>query len=164
MTEYIPINWEEVEREFNNDRKRRFPSLELPYFIPDTELKTDKWKPNLKYGDHFLYQIVFEKDDKCMMSYPKIGTFITYNFADQAIVYEFATPIRTWEWKFKSKTVEYFLPDAKLINHIDWGDSIYIFHVWKSYPNWKELKKSYRDTFYFRLDRKLKIKRVLDSK
>jgi hypothetical protein len=164
MSDTILADWKEVEREFNNDRERRFPALELPSFIPESEFKNDKWQPKLTYGDHFLYQIVFKKDDKWMMSYPKIGTFISYNFADQALVYDFATPVRTWEWRFKSEKVDYWLPDAKLVNHIEWMDSIYIFNVWKSYPNWKELKKVYRDTFYFRLDRKLKIKRVLDSK
>lgn len=153
--------------EFECVEKLKFPSLELPDFIKTEEFGIESiWKKNdLSFGDHILYQIVYKDPEtsKMMMSYPKMAIFTSYNIADQALVYEMVSPIRSWEYKFEPKE-GYFYSTTHITSHIEWYDIIYIFGIWKNKPNWKEMKKAYRQTFYFRTDRKTKIKRALNSK
>ncbi len=158
------------QKEFYQMLEKKFPVLKLPSFILDIELSNESpWKGDnmlLKYGDHFLYQIISnhytEKREDAIMSYPSIGTFTNYNIADQALEYEFITPMRTWETRFKPSQGTWY-PTTRLCSHIEWDESIYIFGVWKSFPDWKEIKKAYKKTFYFRENRKDKINRILNT-
>ncbi len=159
-----------IQKEFYQTMDKKFPSLKLPSFILDTELNDESPikgdNVSLKYGEHFLYQIIsnhYTEDRKdIIMSYPNIGTFANYNIADQALEYEFITPMRTWENRFKPTNGRWF-PTTRLCSHIEWDKSIYIFGIWKSFPDWKELKKAYKKTFYFRENRKDKINRILNN-
>ncbi|MFM2393756.1 MAG: hypothetical protein RLZZ546_1738 [Bacteroidota bacterium] len=157
-------------REFNNVKDLKYPSLELPFFIKADELAmSSKWREKnnkLNFGDHILYQIVYTEkstDKKNFMTYPMMALFTAYNIADQALEYEFVHPLRTWQYKFEP-SIGYYTPATEVQSHIDWFSYIYIFGVWKSAPTWQEMKKAYRNTFYFREDRKTKISRILNTK
>lgn len=109
---------------------------------------------NLKFGDFFLYQTISDNH----MTYPKLAVFIGYNFADMALVYQFVNSPRTWMNNVKfcsneklnrySTVSEY---GYSVTDFIEWGDEIYIFKIWKSMPNWKELKKYYKKTMWYDL-------------
>ena len=122
---------------------------------------------SLKFGDWFLYQINTSKG----MKYPKLDIFLYYNTIDMAVEYNFYNYIKTWE---KNKTYKekegdkydrYIIDDKNTTDyHIEWDNKIYIFDIWKQKPNWKELKKSYEKTFWYKRipieDRLFKIKNL----
>ena len=156
------MNQNESDNIFHEYYRIKYPTKDIPSFIKSEEFNEEStWRlltKNLKFGDFFLYQTV---DDKTM-SYPKIGVFSTYDIADQALEYRFMSPVRTWQWNLQRKNEKYYI-DSYLISEYDWTKYIYIFKVWKQMPDWKELKKTYYNTFYFRLDRQSKISRLLKS-
>ena len=167
LKEYEEYRWNKI-----------FDSVPLPSYIPEKDLDIDKSKyrdfdyNSLKYGKHFLFQTVaFHVVDgiqKYEMSKPILGTFIEYGVVDQAIEYKFICPPRTWELNHRhnnkfgeNKDISLYDLDVKVETVLEWSQFIFIFGIWDKFPDWKEMKTSMKETFYYRLSRKEKIKRIL---
>lgn len=157
-------NWEKVVKIFLDSK---YPNKEVPKFIKKDELDYynsiyRKTTNKLKFGDHILYQVL---DSNKNMSYPKLAIFLGYDFYDQALVYRVVNQIRNTENNFfrKNDDIINYNPEHEVESIIEWNDTLYIFKIWKQSPNWKEIKKIYKKTFYFRKNRKDKILKILNS-
>jgi len=132
----------------------------------------------VKPGQFFLYEII---DDSNNLHYPKIGIHLNNLPCDQTFEVEWVDYRRTWEWrveidventdkdgmtrKFTNSVGEYPTMIRKLIL---WDDSIKVYGAWWGLPNWKELKRAYEKTLWFKTTkeeiRERKLKSVLNGK
>lgn len=132
----------------------------------------------VKPGQFFLYEII---DDSNNLHYPKIGIHLNNLPCDQTFEVEWVDYRRTWEWrveidventdkdgmtrKFTNLVGEYPTMIRKLIL---WDDSIKVYGAWWGLPNWKELKRAYEKTLWFKTTkeeiRERKLKSVLNGK
>lgn len=147
------------EKEFNDYVEKIFPTKKLPKSVKKEEINTDY---NLIFGDHFLFQIIdYTLDDCDMMSYPKMGMFCSYGTADQTYSVDYVEQIRNYEWNFKYTNGGSYYPHSEVKSYVKWGSTICVFGIWKQNPTWKEMKIAYKHTFYFRDDRRNKIRKLL---
>lgn len=156
MNEDYKQKYKNFQIKLQKEKERRYPSLLIPDSIPKELLnwKNSPYKQdNLKFGQHFLFQIV----NKNTMTYPQIGLFIEYDIADQALEYKYVLEPRRFEYKID----KYFHPNTIIDSHYEWDDSIFIFKVWDKKPTWKKIKKEMYNTFYFY--RQGKIKSLLED-
>ena len=130
--------------------------------------KFSLFENSLKFGDHFLYQIV----DNDGISYPKMAIFVKYLSCDQTVELQFVDRPRTWmdNIKYISNSnfgYESIVSDSlsNFTTHIEWNSMIYIFGIWDKSPNWKEMRQAYERTIWFNkgIDwvRDQQIKRIL---
>ena len=110
--------------------------------------------PALKFGDWFLYQLL---DRSNMMSYPKLAIFVKHDILDMALEYQCVNYIKTWQQNcyikndYKGSSFKTYL-DSYIhdFNYFhDWDDTIYIFDIWKSKPDKKDLRKAYEKTLWY---------------
>jgi hypothetical protein len=138
--------------------------------------------PNVM-GQFFLYELYLEntyldhadKSYKSVLTYPKLGIYLNALPCDQTIELEWVNPRRTWEWNSKYKYTyegkEYSNYIGELPTDISrlalWGDSMLIYDVWNSKPNWKQLRQAYEKTWWFwRSDeekRNIQLNRILGA-
>lgn len=138
--------------------------------------------PNVM-GQYFLYELHIgnsygsraDKIYKNLLTYPKLGIYLNSLPCDQTIEIEWIDYRRTWEWnseyKYKHDDKEYLNYIGELPTEVSrlplWGDSMLIYDVWDSKPNWKELKQAYERTWwFFRTDeekRDIQLNRILSE-
>ena len=113
----------------------------------------EKYSPleyDLKFGDHFLYQIVTDEG----AYYPKMAVFIKDNIFDQAYGFDFINRPRVWEQNttfINENKYENSISDlpSEISVHIEWTNFMLIFGKWKQFPSWKELRQAYERTIWF---------------
>lgn len=129
----------------------------------------------LRPGNIFLYEKVSLSDLKSnsyKISYPKLAIYMDSYLMDQTLELEYKNLRRTWEYNteysymYNYKEYTNIVADIRDIEYtILWNDTIHVFGTWDKMPNWKELKKAYRKTNWFRLpidkERDIKIETLL---
>lgn len=133
---------------------------------------------NVRPGQFFLYEII---DDSNNLYYPKIGIHLNNLPCDQTFEVEWIEYRRNWEWrveidventdkdgvrrKFSNLVGEY---PTKIRRLILWDDQMKVYGAWWGLPDWKELKRSYEKTMWFKTTkeemRERKLKSVLNGK
>jgi hypothetical protein len=139
--------------------------------VVDKELFTDHFKkyeffntdnPN-KMGQYFLYEKILDGRYKSNrphdheLFYPKLGLYINGLPCDQTIELEWIDYRRTWEWhveydyKHDGETYKNYI--GELPTEIErlplWNDSLLVYGVWDSMPNWQQLRQAYERTWWF---------------
>jgi hypothetical protein len=119
--------------------------------------------PNIM-GQYFLYEIYMDvKYDSnfygstSKLCYPKLGIYLNSLPCDQTIEVEWVDFRRTWEWNtkydyvYKDKTYKNYIGVIPTeINRLPlWNDQMFIYGVWDSKPNWKQLRQAYERTWWF---------------
>jgi hypothetical protein len=154
----------------NNDNKEftehflEWCNLKYPYTLE----KLDDVDHNQFFlnrpGQFFLYEKSIHKSDTQNKShnriyYPKIGMYVNSIPCDQTFEMEWINVKRTWEW---NKKYQYINPDGEIKEYdvcylstqvqslIVWDDDMLIYGVWDKIPNWKELRKHYERTWWFK--------------
>lgn len=152
-------------------------SLPLSGYIPpgvsvvDKKLFTEHFKkyeffntdnPN-KMGQYFLYEKLLDGRYQSNgphdheLFYPKLGVYLNGLPCDQTIEVEWVDYRRTWEWNTK---YEYEYDGKPYKNYIGelpteierlplWDDSLLVYGVWNSMPNWKQLRQAYERTWWY---------------
>lgn len=129
----------------------------------------------LKPGDIFLYEKISLSNISSTyenITYPKLAVYLDAYAADQNLEIEYKNIRRTWEYKteyeyeYNGKTYTNIVADIRDIEYtILWNETIRVFGVWDNIPNWKELKKAYKKTNWFKnsieKERDLKINTLL---
>lgn len=147
----------------NPDFKKHFKKYNIFNFKKSINKKLDK------PGKFFLYELLEAPDsglvnkDISSINYPKLSIFLDYLPCDQTIEVECIDVKRTYEQNLNN----YYTP-SKINSYIIWDDYMLIYGVWDSYPNWKELKKAYQKTWWFRRtiseERNIKLNSILNEK
>ena len=91
------------------------------------------------------------------LCYPKLGIYLNSLPCDQTIEVEWVDFRRTWEWNtkydyvYEDKTYNNYIGEIPTeINRLPlWNDQIFIYGVWDSKPNWKQLRQAYERTWWF---------------
>ncbi len=132
---------------------------------------------NVRPGQFFLYEII---DDSNNLYYPKIGILLNNLPCDQTFEVEWVEYRRNWEWRveidvqntdkdgitrnFTNLVGEY---PTKIRRLILWDDSMKVYGAWWGLPDWKELRRAYEKTIWFRTTkedmRERKLKSVLNG-
>jgi hypothetical protein len=156
------ITEEQLKSRYNITKHLNEEEIEAIDFNKDTHI-------GMKAGQFFLYETLIGKE----LSYPKLGLFIDDYVVDMALEVEWVNVKRTWEYNVKYK---YIYQDKEYSNYvcdkrkeletlIIWDDSMFVYGVWDVIPDWKELKKAYERTHWFKRDvnvlRDLKLKNLL---
>lgn len=109
-------------------------------------------------GKFFLYEECVPIDNtnnqtKMRIVYPKLSVYLNTILIDQCSEIECFDVRRTWEKNRKIKTengyVTFADQESLISRHTQWFNSIMIYGVWDSFPNWKELKVAYDKTFWY---------------
>lgn len=138
----------------------------------------DNLNLRINFGQFFL----FEEETKIIMSgntidtkvimYPKIGLCVGIKLYDMALAIEYIPVPRIWDkWNsYKNENGNecgYFEEFPVINNIIHWYDTSYIYGIWDSIPNWKELKKCYKNTIYYsrtlQEERDISLNSILDD-
>ena len=114
-------------------------------------------------GQYFLYESLLDGRYRSNiphdieLTYPKLGIYLNSLPCDQTIEVEWVDYRRTWEWRIEyeyqheSKTYENYM--AEIPTEIQrmplWSESLLVYGVWDSKPNWKQLKQAYERTWWF---------------
>ena len=110
-------------------------------------------------GKFFLYELntssTSNKTDR--VYYPKLGLYINSLPCDQTLQIEWIDYRRTWEWRteyeyeYNEKTYKNYIGDTEtIIQSLPiWDDTLLIYGVWDSMPNWKQLRQAYERTWWF---------------
>jgi len=134
--------------------------------------------PNIM-GQYFLYESLIDGRFKSNMlhdlelHYPKLGVYLNSLPCDQTIEVEWVDYRRTWEWNieydynYQEKVYQNYM--AEIPTEIQrlplWSDSLLVYGVWDSKPNWKQLKQAYEKTWWFHRSvedlRDLQLERLL---
>jgi hypothetical protein len=130
--------------------------------------------PN-RMGQFFLYELntssTREKKDR--VYYPKLGLYINSLPCDQTLQIEWIDYRRNWEWRteydyeYNGKVYKNYIGDTEtVIKSLPiWNDTLLIYGVWDSMPNWKQLRQAYERTWWFHRDkdevRDIQIDRLL---
>ena len=132
-------------------------------------------------GQYFLYEITRDRSHSPRMEeieYPKLGVFINMLPCDQTIELEWVNYRRTWEYSIKHdyditgkdgsiKTYSNYVGEipTEINRLILWSDSMLIYGVWDSKPNWYQLRQAYEKTWWFFRDkdekRDIQLNRIL---
>ena len=125
-------------------------------------------------GEFFLYESFIcshSHDNKIL--YPRLGVYLNSLPCDQTIEVEWVNYRKTWEWrteyKYSYNDKEYLNYMAELPTEIErmalWSNSMLVYGVWNSMPNWKQLRQAYENTWwYYRTDdekRDIQLNRIL---
>ena len=106
----------------------------------------DSKTAGLKFGYHFLYQVVSNENKN--MSYPKMAIFL--EMGDEYIFLDYP---RTWmDNTYYGGIGSKFCVIDKLVylsSHVECMDEIFIFGIWKNKPGFKELKLAYETTMWY---------------
>jgi len=115
-------------------------------------------------GQYFLYEAFFDlrlqsSQNKfaVKITYPKLGVYVNSLPCDQTIEVEWIDYRRTWEsnikydYEYDGKNYsKFFSNDSTEINSMPlWVDSLLVYGVWNSRPNWKQLRACYEKTWWF---------------
>jgi hypothetical protein len=112
-----------------------------------------------KMGQFFLYELNTSStsNKKDRIYYPKLGIYINSLPCDQTIEVEWVDYRRSWEWRteydyeYEGKTYKNYI--GELPTEIErlplWDDTLLIYGVWDSMPNWKQLRQAYERTWWF---------------
>lgn len=124
---------------------------------------------HMKQGQFFLYETLINKE----LSYPKLGLFVDSYVVDMALEVEWIDVRRTWEYNIKYKYIyndneylHYACEDRRELEAlIIWDDSMFVYGVWDVIPSWKELRKEYERSLWYKRDidalRNLKLETLL---
>lgn len=121
--------------------------------------------PNIM-GQYFLYETYLDlRYDSTLfpagiigkLCYPKLGIYLNSLPCDQTIEVEWVDFRRTWEWNtkydyvYEDKTYNNYIGEIPTeINRLPlWNDQMFIYGVWDSKPNWKQLRQAYERTWWF---------------
>ena len=125
-------------------------------------------------GQHFLYESVSYSSDGVKITYPSVGVFTNLYVIDQAIEVEWINCRRTWEYsveyeyEYNGKIFTSFACDdrTELKYTILWSDSMLVYGVWDTKPNWKQLKECYNKTWMYKRSvaelRDIRLNNLLD--
>lgn len=115
-------------------------------------------------GQYFVYEVYkglrydsTQIQYASKVSYPKLGIYLNALPCDQTIEVEWVDYRRTWEWRCE---YEYTHNDklftglvAELPTTINslplWGDSILVYGLWDTKPDWKQIRQAYERSWYF---------------
>ena len=137
--------------------------------------KFDLHKTKIKTGNFFLYESVSSGRDQSVLTYPKLGLFIDTYLIDQALEVEWIDTRRTWEYNceyeydYNGKTYTNIVAEDKseLKSLILWDDVIYVYGIWDTKPDWKQLRQVYERTLWFKKTkselRNSQINRILNG-
>lgn len=108
---------------------------------------------DLKEGQHFLYEKYLYRRNKgngSIICYPQMGIYLNMIPIDQTVELEWFNYRRTWEYNTSLSTgasVSDF--SSELDSLILWQDTIFVYGVWDTKPNWKQMKKAFDKTWWF---------------
>lgn len=114
-------------------------------------------------GQYFLYESLLDGRYKSNIPhdielvYPKLGIYINSLPCDQTIEVEWVDYRRTWEWNieydYTYQEKEYQNYMAEIATEIQrmplWSESLLVYGVWDSKPDWKQLRQAYERTWWF---------------
>lgn len=135
--------------------------------------KFDLHQTKIKTGQFFLYESVTEAQP--VLTYPKLGLFIDTYLVDQALEVEWIDTRRTWEYNceyeydYNGKIYTNIVAEDKseLKSLILWDDVIYVYGIWDTKPDWKQLRQVYERTLWFKKTkselRNSQINRILNG-
>jgi hypothetical protein len=135
---------------------------------------------NIEVGQFFLYEkmeFTYSRELKRReynIYYPKLAIYLDSYVADQALEIEYKNVRRNWEHRtkytylFKDKEYSNYASEIQGVDTtILWDDDIYVYGVWDKIPNWKELKKAYEKSIWFKRTkeelRDIRIKSIVKS-
>lgn len=111
-------------------------------------------------GDKFLYEEFIDSGydyfpeeyrNKKVITYPKIGIFLSVDIIDQALEVEYVPYQRVYGWNKKIKGYASLNSHPNLLKStIIWSDDLYVYGHWSTLPGWKELKQYYYKSWYFK--------------
>lgn len=156
------------------DRKNKSIEIDANNSYSSSKYDILNIKP-LKVGQIFLYEKISASDitsNAYTINYPKLAVYLDSYLVDQTLELEYKNLRRSWEYRteysymYKDKEYTNIVADIKELEYtILWNDTIQVFGVWDVMPDWKELKKAYRKTNWFKLsidkERDLKINTLL---
>jgi len=139
--------------------------------VVDKKLFTEHFKkyeffntdnPN-RMGQYFLYEKLLDGRYKSNrphdheLFYPKLGVYLNGLPCDQTIEVEWVDYRRTWEWNTKYDYEYDGKPYKNYIGELPteierlplWDDSLLVYGVWDSKPNWQQLRQAYERTWWF---------------
>ena len=114
-------------------------------------------------GQFFLYEKILDGRYKSNtphdheLFYPKLGVYLNGLPCDQTIEIEWVDYRRTWEWNTKYDYEYDGKPYKNYIGELSteierlplWDDSLLVYGVWDTMPNWKQLRQAYERTWWF---------------
>ena len=117
--------------------------------------KFDLHKTKIKTGNFFLYESVTRQP---VLTYPKLGLFVDTYLVDQALEVEWIDTRRTWEYNceyeydYSGKIYTNIVAEDKseLKSLILWDDVMYVYGIWDTKPDWKQLRQAYERTLWFK--------------
>ena len=120
--------------------------------------KFDLHQTKIKTGNFFLYESVIGGAGQNGLTYPKLGLFIDTYIIDQALEVEWIDTRRTWEYKveyeydYNGKIYTNLVAEDKseLKSLILWDDVMYVYGIWDTKPDWKQLRQAYERTLWFK--------------
>ena len=116
-------------------------------------------RPN--QGELFLYEAVYVRDNKDVVTYPKIGIYLHEMICDQTLQIEWVDYRRTIECRKKfnydfdvsgkiyNSTSDLSDCPTEVRSMILWDDSMLTYGVWKTMPSWRELRREYENTWWY---------------
>ncbi len=155
---------EEIQLRKNKSRKiytEEYDSNILTEHCKKFDFIGNKLSPSIS-GQYFLYETLTcgERNDghKAILTYPKLGIYLDCYAADQTIEVEWFDTRRSWEYN-----IEYEIPlsDGRMYHNIAadmrtelkyivlWSDSMMVYGLWNSKPDWKKLRQAYERTYWF---------------
>ncbi len=118
---------------------------------------------NIEQGQFFLYERMDcpysneTKKRESIIFYPKLAIYLDSYVADQTLEIQYKDVRRNWEhrtkytYTFNDKDFSEYASEIREINHtILWNEELYVYGVWDRIPNWKELKKAYEKSIWFK--------------
>lgn len=116
----------------------------------------------LKQGNFFLYENwLSEGKPDAVITYPRIGIYLHSLVCDQTLEIEWVDYRRTIEHnsiinykseyagkKYDSVTDVSEIP-SKINSIILWSDSMLVYGIWDRMPDWKTLRRSYENTWWY---------------
>lgn len=103
---------------------------------------------------------------KKVVSYPRVAMYVNSLSVDQTIELEYIDIERSWSSKtFTYEGEEFFFFDyhTTIDRTIIWYDDIFVYGSWDKLPDWKELRKHYEKTWWFRQTKQEKRNRIINS-
>jgi hypothetical protein len=147
------ITKDEISEKKNKSKIFRFENEED---YNDHYNKFDLHKSTIKPGKFFLYESIVGDRNQSVLTYPKLGLFIDTYLIDQALEVEWIDTRRTWEYKveyeYNGKIYTNLVAEDKseLKSLILWGDIMYVYGIWDTKPDWKQLRQAYERTLWFK--------------
>lgn len=91
------------------------------------------------------------------ISYPKLGVYLNALPCDQTIEVEWVDFRRTWEWRCEYDYIHNEQQFTGLVAELPttinslplWGDSMLVYGLWDSKPDWKKIRQAYEKSWWF---------------